>query len=540
MYDYKNKELNLRREFDFLLSKTLSMFRYEGLPETMPHRDFERQLQTKGYAFITEFKGELYSFTDGLGGEPDAYGNPTEIVIANPALKFNKTLNLKEDGVLIRNDSMMAGVRNLMRKYLTMMNENEISMVMNSFNSRIPTLISAGDDTTKEAAEEYLRQVVKGELGIISENRLFEGINAQTTGASGYTQLIEYQQFLKATLYNELGLEMNNNMKRERLTEDEVNMVDTIYPFVDNMMMNREEGIKAVNKKYGKNIEVEFDSVWAKHNEQSDEEFLAEVEMYLDQMVGTEQEEPMNDLSQLFGDTSDEELQSILDELLELDEEEDDSGDNSSGSSDSPTDSTVGVEPDKDGQSESGESSKDTESSGTVGTDNTRPDADEPGDADEPDTGRGDETDSDDSDESSGTVESDVGEPDADNAGTDNESDRRSEGVNTERTESSTEEPGEKHASGEDIESPASSTVGNSEDEYSTSADSKGTSTSDTSGDPAGADSDEPGTAGTGEEAAGDATSSQSDTVSNDDVVVEVDLEVKVEVEEEEEENEGK
>ena len=68
MYNYTQKTTNVMKELNILLSKTLSMFRYEGLPDSIPQRELERQLQTKGYAFITEFKGKLYSFTDGLGG----------------------------------------------------------------------------------------------------------------------------------------------------------------------------------------------------------------------------------------------------------------------------------------------------------------------------------------------------------------------------------------------------------------------------------------------------------------------------------------
>lgn len=367
----------MKREFEFLLSKTLSMFRYEGLPDSMPQRDLERQLQTKGYAFVTEFKGELYSFTDGLGGEPDAYGNPTQIVIANPALGFNKTLNLKEDGVLIRNDSMMNGLRHLIQKHVFMMTENDVTMVMNSYNSRVPTLISAGDDSTKESAEAYLRKIVDGDLGVIAENRLFEGINSQATGGVGslFTQLIEYQQYLKASLFNELGLEMNNNMKRERLTQDEVNMVDAIYPFVDNMMMNRDKAIKEINKKYNKNIEIEFDSIWAKHNEQTDEEFLAEVDMYLDQMMGGA-EEPG------FGGASEEDLQSILNELTLLAEEEDNDtnaiGDRDSSGSDSDADRR---------EPESRESGSDTEPSGGDRSDDSKSDDDNTGRSDESSTG---------------------------------------------------------------------------------------------------------------------------------------------------------
>ena len=332
MYNYTQKQGNIKRELDILLSKTLSMFRYEGLPDTIPQRELERQLQMKGYAFVTKVEGKLYSFTDGLGGMPDPYGNPTKITIANPALKYNATLDLEEDGVLIRSDSMMNGLKYLLEKYVTMMNESEITMMVNSYNARIPALISAGDDKTRESAEQYLQRIVNGEMGIIAENRLFEGVKVQSNGGGGsiFTQLIEYQQYLKATLYNELGLEMNNNMKRERLTQDEVNMTDIIYPFIDNMLTNRQMAVEKINKMFNKEITVGLDSVWAKHapsDAWDDDQFYEELDEYLDLLLGQQEEAQPTEApveEDVLPGVSEEELMNILEQLKLLSEEEED------------------------------------------------------------------------------------------------------------------------------------------------------------------------------------------------------------------------
>lgn len=53
-YDYKAKTRNINQLNKYMLAKTLSMFEYQGLPETIPQRELERLLQTNGYAFITK------------------------------------------------------------------------------------------------------------------------------------------------------------------------------------------------------------------------------------------------------------------------------------------------------------------------------------------------------------------------------------------------------------------------------------------------------------------------------------------------------
>ena len=430
MYNYTQKTTNVMKELNILLSKTLSMFRYEGLPDSIPQRELERQLQTKGYAFITEFKGKLYSFTDGLGGEPDPYGNPTKITIANPALKYNATLDLEKDGVLIRGDSMMNGLRYLLEKYITMMNENEVTMMVNSFNARMPALISAGDDKTRESAEQFLQRIVNGEMGVIAENRLFDGIKVHSnSGVGSFTQLIEYQQYLKATLYNELGLEMNNNMKRERLTQDEVNMTDIIYPFIDNMLTNREMGIEQVNKKYGKEITIGLDSIWAKHTPNDawdDEEFYAELDEYLQlllsqegapQPMGEPVEEPVEE--DVLPGVSEEELMDMLEQLKAISEDDEDvdreSGHPDGDSAGSVTDDGegFGVAPESGGDSGtvSGDYGDDSEPDG----DNTGEDKGTSGGDTEPDSPEAGTTDATDDSGDGTTTDEPVGDDDSSN-----------------------------------------------------------------------------------------------------------------------------
>ena len=120
MYDYKAKKANIAQMNGYMLAKTLSMFEYDKLPDSLPQVEIERMLQTTGYAFVTEVEGVLYAFTGGLGGVPDVYGQPTQIVISNPALGFNKTLSLKDDGVLFINDSLRIGLLPLFEKHNTL------------------------------------------------------------------------------------------------------------------------------------------------------------------------------------------------------------------------------------------------------------------------------------------------------------------------------------------------------------------------------------------------------------------------------------
>ena len=267
LFNFNDKELALRHYIIYMLNRTQKIFEYDGLPDTIPKRMLEFLLQVNGFACICKVNGDLYAMRGGLGGEPDAYYQPTICVVANPALKFDKSLKIHEDCVIVRNDSFRYGLIPMFRRYATAMVENDISFRMASINTRIQTLLTAPDDATRAAAEKYLDDVAGGKLGAIQVNEFLNGVQAlpMTNSVRTFTDLIEYQQYIKASWFNEIGLNANYNMKREKLstTESQMNS-DALLPLVDDMLENRQTCLDEVNKLFGTNITVRFASSWEK------------------------------------------------------------------------------------------------------------------------------------------------------------------------------------------------------------------------------------------------------------------------------------
>ena len=296
-FDLQNKNGAIKSVVLYFLSRLGSMFKWDGLPSTIPKRELELFLMTNGHVcFAKADDGNLYVFTGGFGGKPNAYYMPTRYIIANPYVETKNEFDVSNIGenanaVVMPNDSMYQGLLPLLEKYATLMCENELSIWIRTITSRAEFLILAENSKGKEAVDVFIKNLFDGKLSsILNKVSLQDGIKTQpyaNTNGNAITQLIEMQQYLKASLYNELGLNANYNMKREAINSDEANLNnDALRPLIDDMLECRKNWCKKVNEMFGTSISVDFDSVWYENQK--------EIDLSLENLEQT-QEQPQED-----------------------------------------------------------------------------------------------------------------------------------------------------------------------------------------------------------------------------------------------------
>ena len=262
----KDKDQNVNNFIDTMFCKTNEMFTWKNLPETVPQAELEYLLQSNGTMFFTKVGKDFYALLGTLGGQINAYYEPTKYTVANVALNLSKMYDIEKDGVLIRNDLRCNGLIPILSKYASMLTDCEISLNTMSILMRVMFLISASDDKTKKSAEEFMSKIINGNYSIIADSQFFDGIKAQGMTQSFsqlIPQMIELTQYIKASALNEIGLNANYNMKKERITEQEYTLnIDALMPFAENMLNCRKKAVEKINKMYGLNIEVSLNSVW--------------------------------------------------------------------------------------------------------------------------------------------------------------------------------------------------------------------------------------------------------------------------------------
>ena len=284
--DILDKRTSIYNYVQLMFDRTNQMFEYNGLPDTIPAYMLELYLQLNGQVCITEVKGNLYALPGGLGGAPDPYYRPTLYVLANPGLGYSASLEIinhlppfaEQDTqgkcVLIRNDTNMRGLFYLFSRYATELAENDVSIRCAQINSRQQTFIKANTDSQIASANAYFDNLEKGKIIAVGDTAFIDGIeasNVSVQGANSIIQLIELQQYLKASWYNEIGLNANFNMKREYLSEEELrSSTDVLLPLIDDMLRCRKDAVEVVNSTYGTSISVDKNSAWENKQEELD------------------------------------------------------------------------------------------------------------------------------------------------------------------------------------------------------------------------------------------------------------------------------
>ena len=266
-YNFRNKEKCVTSYVEYMLARTRRMFKYTGLPDTIPDVFLERYLQRNGECIIAEHNGQLYAFCGGLGGVYNEYYFPTKYIVANPYLNFSKEYTIGIDCVLIRNDTEMQGLLPMCSKYASLLVENDLTMRIADINRRIPAIAKVHSDNQKQGFDLLMKRVEDGDLNMSIQDNwedMFTTLPFVDSSTTHITEYIEFTQYIKAQWFNELGIRMSHNMKREALSASEIaSGDDMIRSLPEDMLECRKEALDKVNEMFGTKISVEYNSVWS-------------------------------------------------------------------------------------------------------------------------------------------------------------------------------------------------------------------------------------------------------------------------------------
>lgn len=274
-----NVQHNFNYYFDLLTNKCCNLFVWDNLPDSVDQRRLNLTLILNGKVCWTEFNGKLYALGGNVGGEPNAYYEPTIFIIANPILGSKQVKIRRRDGssslegltgilmgnsdVDLESDRPIGGLYGLIYQTAGLLADNISSLNVSQINGRVSQIFTADNDTIGKTAELILKGIYSGEPYKVITQDLIDKIGVLPAAQSGQSNtllnLIEAHQYIIANFFNELGVAAQWNGKRERVNTAETELMQGSYDInIWNMLENRRSAVEQINEMFGTSIEVKL------------------------------------------------------------------------------------------------------------------------------------------------------------------------------------------------------------------------------------------------------------------------------------------
>lgn len=259
--------------FRTLYNNASKVILIEGLPDDADYHFVISQLLLVGKIVIFQDKGRTYFLNGNIGGKCDEYYFPTRCIIANPVLGSFDLERDKEavpvyltptDRILdspMHTNMVAGGMYSLISMCANVLSECVTTINTTLMNTRVHAIYTADTDSAAKSAEPILRAIYMGKPYSVVTSELLERINVNPLSEHGLattlTETLEVCQYILAMFWNGVGIDMNYNMKRERLITAEVdkNVQSLIVP-IQTILETLNEGFEKANNLFGLNIKA--------------------------------------------------------------------------------------------------------------------------------------------------------------------------------------------------------------------------------------------------------------------------------------------
>lgn len=269
IYDVADVTTGFNYWFWKLLNFCLTIFKYEGLPDSLPAREIESNLILTGHDCIFEYGGDLITCNTNIYGF-DVYYNPTDAIFANPTLRTKKlsigqnceiiyNSSLKDNVLYIKSDSGMATFIN---RYARMLADIESTIDIYMINNRLSSYPVASNDYVKKSIERFFKKLKAGRTAVISDDAIiqeFRNVDVNRSNIKdGINDLLIARDKILEMFFRDIGVKMYNP-KKAQVSEDEIQVNNQLLIIsLDDMLNERREGVERVNKMYGMDISVDI------------------------------------------------------------------------------------------------------------------------------------------------------------------------------------------------------------------------------------------------------------------------------------------
>ena len=247
-----------------LLDMVISLFKWEGLPDTVDRDYLEKVLAGCGFIVWTRDPNDDLRALRGSAAGFNCYNYPTWTEIANPVLPtFKRTFNL--DAILMRNNKFMLPTIPTIREFAYSIAQIDVNMKINLDNLKTTTVFHAKSPQQAKQIKALYEKILNGEPAVITDSEEFSWTSEGKTEVFNPTIPYQVTQLLsdRRTIINDFLTQFGiNNValeKRERLITGEVTGNDQeLKIFRDYWLAPRKEAVEKINVMFDTSISVDL------------------------------------------------------------------------------------------------------------------------------------------------------------------------------------------------------------------------------------------------------------------------------------------
>ena len=251
----------------YLLQKLISVFQWDGMPESWARNYFQYVLFAYGHIGIIETdKYGVIPQECGLGGF-NVFYQPQFITVANPLLKGIKQPIIGEQCEVIKMQPDYGSPMDIITTYADLMALCLETAGTNLLNSKLAYVFTAGSKTAAESFKTLYDKIASGEPAAFLDKELYNEDGSRNWDAFSQNlsqnyivdKILDDMKKIEDRFNTDIGIPNANTYKRERLITDEVNAnnVDTGTK-VKLWLETMQEDVRKVNAMFGLNLSVRY------------------------------------------------------------------------------------------------------------------------------------------------------------------------------------------------------------------------------------------------------------------------------------------
>lgn len=235
-----------------------NLFEYENVPSTMNIDNLESDLILYGQVGVFKHDDEI------LNGKCTGFGTTHYLGYYKnftwALVDCVGTATIGKDGIIIYNNKTHTGLWGKISMYANLLAHVDVSIIKALVNSRNNVAFAVKNSKVANSIKDYQNNAFKGVDGkIVDYDTFTDGLKVMdlaTRNNISINDLYELRANLIEKFYNDLGIN-TMHFKRGNVIESEIaSKHELLENAIDNMMSERENGIKKVNELFGTNITV--------------------------------------------------------------------------------------------------------------------------------------------------------------------------------------------------------------------------------------------------------------------------------------------